>query len=140
MTKKTLFKGDVAGDDGVDGLTEQGHAVVRSVAGPGASFGDVVGPALLGIEDGDVGKRVGGEGAAAFEIDDAGGVGGHEFDDASERELALAMKMSDDEGEGDFESGDAEGGLVELDFFFEEGVRGVIGGDGVDGAVVNGAE
>ena len=47
----------------------------------------------------------------------------------------LAVKLRDRQCQRSFESGDAEGRALELDFFFVRGVRSVVGGDGVHGAV-----
>src|SRR6266567_8660337 len=98
-------------------------------------LGGLEGPALFGIEDGYVCEAAAGQRSAAGEIEDSGGAGGEKFDDARQRNFVLAMKVCNGERQRGFEPGDTEGGALEFHLLFVGGVRSVVGGDGVDGAV-----
>ena len=49
----------------------------------------------------------------------------------------MLVQDGNSEGQRGFQAGDTKGGALELDFLLVEGVRRVVGGDGVDGAVEN---
>ncbi len=99
------------------------------------SFSGAIRPLSFGIEDYDVGKAADGEGAAAFEAEQRGGLRAEQAEDAAEGQLPLLVQPAQAEAEGCFKAGDAVGRVLELDFFLVRGVRRVVGGDGVDDAV-----
>src|SRR5271157_2806392 len=110
-------------------------AVERGVSGFGKGLGGVEGPLLFGIEEGDVGEVAAGEGTASAKTEAAGWASGEEFDDAGERDAFFAMQFGEGQGQRGFKSGDAEGSALELHLLFVGRVGGMIGGDGVHGAV-----
>jgi len=65
-------------------------------------------PAFLRVEEGDVGEVAALEGAAAAKVEDPGGSGGEEFDDAGKRNFVLSVQLCDGQGQRGFETGDAE--------------------------------
>jgi len=64
-----------------------------------------------------------------------GGTGSEKIDDARQRNFVLAMKLRNGQGQRGFEPRNAEGGALKLDLLFVRGVRSVVGGDGVYGAI-----
>ena len=124
---------DAAGDDGGHGCAFEGAGVERRVAGFAGGLLYVVGPFAGGGKNGEVGGLAGGD--LAFDAEDARGSGGEEFDHAHEREAARVDELFERKRDGGFKAKNAEGGSIELDVLESGLVRGVIGGDGVDGAV-----
>src|ERR1700733_5693426 len=76
-----------------------------------------------------------GQRSAGAELEDSGRAGGKEFDDSGERDFFFGVKFGNGQGQRGFQAGDAEAGALELDLLFVGSVGGVVGGDGVDGAV-----
>ena len=90
---------------------------------------------FFGIEDGDVGVRALRQSASAFQAEDLRGIRRQQLDNPRQRQLEVLMQNGDGDRQRGFQAGDAEGGALELDLLLVEGVRRVVGGDGVDGAV-----
>src|SRR5450631_960330 len=101
-------------------------------------LGGVECPALLWIEDGHVGVAATRKRSAAREVEDSCGTGSKEFDDTRQRDLVFTVELCDRQGQSGFQAGDAETGSFEFDLLFVGGVRGVISGDGVHGAISEG--
>src|SRR6266851_9889846 len=81
-------------------------AIERSVVRQRPRLGSFKRPALLGVENGDVGEVAAGERAAAAEVKNARRTGGEKFNDARQRNLVLAVKFRDGQRERGFESSD----------------------------------
>src|ERR1700683_5463310 len=83
-------------------------AIKRSVARQRTRRRGLKRPALLGIEDGYVGEVAFGQRTSSAKIEDARWSGCQEFDDARERNLMLAVELSNRQRQRRFEAGDAE--------------------------------
>ena len=92
----------------------------------------------VGIEEHDVGGGADVEradaGDDAVEAEGADGADRQALDQGLEGDAAI-VDEAHAEAERCLEAADAEGGVVELAELFDDGVRGVVGGDAVDGAV-----
>lgn len=122
-----------AGDGGLD-LALELAADPGGVGGLAEEVAVAGGPFFLGVEEGDVGVGAGLQGAF-LEAEDFGGAVGEEGEGAGEGEALGEVELPQDDAQGGLQADDAEGGVVELDVFLVVGVRGVAGGDAVDGAV-----
>src|SRR5229473_1864569 len=92
-------------------------AIEWSVVRPRPRLGGLKRPALLGVEDGDVGEVAAGQRTAAAKIKDARRACGEEFDDAGQRDLVFAVKLGNRDRQRGFESSNAEGSAFELNLF-----------------------
>src|SRR5260370_40323765 len=97
---------DVAFADGGADLAEHGGLVEGGVFGFGEGGLGVVGPLGGGGGEDEVGVAAWGEGAPFFQVDDAGGVGGHELEGAGGRQGRLAGEAWEGEGQGGSDAGD----------------------------------
>src|ERR1700693_6232556 len=113
-------------------------AIKRSVVRQRPRLGGLKRPALLGIEDSYVGEVAAHQRSAAAEIEYARWPSGKEFDDPRQRNILLAVKLGDGQRQRGFQSRDAKRGGLELDLLFVGRMRGVVGGNGVHGAVGQG--
>lgn len=125
---------DSSGDDGADGFALECPAVIGAVSAFAVEGFDVDGPGAVRVDEGDVG--VGSEGQMALvDAEDAGGVDGHFGDEGGPVEDGGFDEGFDVEAEGGFDADESEGGVEEFEFFFLSAVRGVVGGEAVDGSV-----
>ena len=111
------------------------RSVKWRVVRPGVRLRGFKSPALLRIEDRDIGMTAAGERSAASQREHPRRTRGEELDNPAERKFLLAMQVGDRQAQSGFQSGDAKRGALELDNLFMRRVRGVVGGDRVDGSV-----
>ena len=71
------------------------------------------------------------------QFDDLGGAGGHQVDQLHPVDVARLDQRLDVQRQGAFQADDAERGVGEFQFLFLGAMRGVIGGEAVDGAVLD---
>ena len=95
-------------------------------------------PALGRIEDGDVGVAAADERSPASQSEHSCRSRGEEVDNSAEGHFLSTMQMGDRKAQSSFQPCDPERGALELDNLFMRRVRGVIGGDGIDGSVSQG--
>src|SRR5579871_6403604 len=79
-------------------------------------------PALLGIEDGHVGKIALAKRSAPAQVEDARRAGGKKVDDASQWNLALAMKLCHSQRQSCFQSCNSESRPLKFDLLLMRGV------------------
>src|SRR5229473_4200144 len=93
----------------------------------------VVRPLVIRWKNGEIGRLAGGD--FAFEAEDPRRAGGEKFNQTHERETTGVDELLERERERGLEAEDSEGSAVELDVLERGLVRGMVGGDGVDGAI-----
>ena len=93
------------------------------------------GPALLWIEDRDISKAAASQGTTPAKIEDSGRASSEEFDNPSKWDLVSTVQVCNRQSEGRFQSRDAESSSFELNLFFVQGMRSVIGGNRVHSSI-----
>jgi hypothetical protein len=116
-------------------LPRQLRSTERSILRPRVRFGRVKRPALLRIEDRDIGMAAANQRAPPSQAEHARRAGSEEFDNPAERDLLSAVKVSDGEAERSLEPGDPKSSALELNDLLVRSVGRMVSGDGVDRAI-----
>src|SRR5438876_584281 len=80
-------------------------------------------PALLGIEDGNVGEIAASQRTAAAQIENSGGADSEKFDDARERNLGFAMELRNRQSQRSLQTSDPKRSTFEFHFLLVRAVR-----------------
>ena len=134
--KSALLVDDVPAYDGILHAALHLPAGKGGVPGLGGELLRVDGPLLLRVEDGDVRVAAQAQPPLGGQAEDGGGVVGHPPDQVGQLHPPGVVQLGEGNGQGGLQADHAAGGLGQGALLLLRGVGGVVGGDGVDGAVL----
>jgi len=112
----------------------------RAVVGLGTEILLLDLEAFFQVNEGQIGRESRLDAAAGLQAQNAGRVGGEQLDQAVDAQQLAAHQAVKNHGKGSFHADDTEGGELEFLVLVVAGVRGVVRGDAVDGAVMQAAD